>query len=329
MLNQIETLQIAQAGTIGDIVIVDRAIPASRPVSPRPVIELSLALLVGLFGGVSGAFLRRSLRHGVDDPEALSDYFSLPVHAVLLHSREEDRLSRARKAGTISGLDSLLVARGKDVTAEGLRSLRTALQLALPPGGRRVLSIGSLSPSEGKSFISSNLAYLFAQSGQRTLLVDADLRRGHIHRMLGLERGIGLSEVLRQAVTLDKAIIHTGDAALDVLPTGTLPSDAANLLMKADLDSFLEECSKRYGLVVVDLPPVLAVSDALIIGRYSTLNLLILKHREHGHKQIRFALRRFAQHGAAVSGLVINDISSAAQRYAYREYGYQYEYSYK
>lgn len=326
MLNQIETLQIAEAGTVGDVVIVDRGIRASKPVDPRPTVAIPLSLIAGLFFGVGGAFLRRSLSQGVEDPEVIDEELSLPVYAMIARSSAERRLDRRRKKGLSKGI---LAAQSDDATTEALRSLRTAIQIELAKSNARVLSVTSLSPEEGKSFTSSNLAYLFAQSGRRVLLVDGDLRRGHLHRIFGWTRDGGLSDVLRGDAVLEQTLRDTSVPNLHVLTTGTLSKDASSLLMNSEPGRIVKRCAELYDLVVLDLPPVMAVSDAYMLARYANLNLLLLKHGKHSLRQIRMALKRFDQQAIRVHGAVMNDVSTAAQRYAYREYGYQYQYSYK
>lgn len=329
LMNQMETLQIAKAGTVGDVVIVDQAVPPSFPTAPNKPLDAAIGLFLGAVLGVLAAFARRAVRQGIDDPEALDEQLGIPVLAVLAHSPKQRRLIRSRKTAPAS-LEGLLSAQSADdQTVEGLRSLRTALNLALPKSGRRILAVMSLGPGEGKSFISGNLAYLFAQNGARVLLIDADLRRGRVHGMFGWERGKGMTDVLRGELAVDAAIRKTQLETLDVITTGTLPDDPGHLLTGADIGNLLNRASSGYDLVVVDVPPVLAVGDAFVIGRHTTLNLLLLKHGLHSLRQVRLIVKRFARHDIGLAGFVLNDVSAAAQRYAFREYGYQYQYQYK
>jgi tyrosine-protein kinase Etk/Wzc len=187
----------------------------------------------------------------------------------------------------------------------------------------------SLGPSEGKSFISGNLGYLIAQGGQRVLLMDADLRRGHQHKSFGRARGKGLADILRGDIKLEQAIQTTMLDGLHFISTGVLPDDPASLLGHGNIGGVLAALGSMYDVVVVDAPPVLAVSDAFIVAKHCTLNLLIVKHGLHSVSQVRFAMRRFERQGIKLDGGVLNDISSAAQRYAYLGYGYQYQYQYK
>lgn len=330
MLNQEQQLRVAEAGTVGDIVIVDRAVTPSRPVAPKKSWDAAISLLLGLILGVLIAFARRALRHGIEDPAVLDEGLGLPVLAVLAHSPKQRRLQR-HGAVMPAGAARLLAATEKegDPTLEGLRSLRMALQLAFREPGPKVVCISSLGPNEGKSFVSANLAYLFAQSGTRTLLVDADLRRGHVHRAFGWPRGNGFVELLKGGVLHGDIVHATQLEALDVMTTGALPKDAASLLVNLDLGEHIRALAAAYDLVLMDVPPVLAVGDALAITSHATHNLLLLKHGLHSLRQVRLAMKRFERHGIEFTGCVLNDVSAGARRYAYREYGYQYQYEYK
>ncbi len=329
MLNQGQQLRVAKAGTVGDIVIVDPAVVPSVPVAPKKGLDIAISLLLGLMLGVLAAFARRALRRGIEDPEVLEERLQLPVYAVLAHSHRQRRLDRSRGLVEPGVARLLAVDEQGDQILEGLRSLRMGIQLILPKTGPRIICIASLGPSEGKTFAASNLAYLFAQGNLRVLLVDADLRRGHLHRIFGWPRGQGLSEVLEEKIPLNEAVRSTQLEKLHVITTGTLPKDAANLLINSDVGGHLRSFAEAYDLVILDVPPVLAVGDALILARHATHNLLLIKHGLHSLRQVRLAMKRFERHGIEFTGCVLNDVSAGAQRYAYREYGYQYQYKYK
>ena len=327
VLNQTQTLQVAQAGAVGDVVIVDPASLPTRPVFPNRPLIMGLSLVFGLILGVGTAIGRRVLFEGIEDPEVLDRLLDLPVNAVIPHSERQERLERNRLA-LLPGEPPLLAAQGfsDDATSESLRSLRTSLQLILPKAGANILCLTSLGPSEGKSFIASNLSYLFSQAGLRVLLVDADLRRGHLHKAFGLVREPGLAEALTGKVPVEELIHQIGDLSLSVLTTGTLPDDAANLLLASDLAPIMEKLSVLYDLVIVEVPPVLAVSDAFVLARHATLCLLVLKHGLHSERRVELAQKRLKRHNIVLAGSVLNDVSVAAQRYAYRHYGYHYHY---
>lgn len=328
MLNQVQTLQVAKAGTVGDVVVVDPAIPPFQPVSPKKSLDAALSMLLGIVLGLGAAFGRRALRQAVDDPEIIEERLSLPVHAVLMHSSAQKRIDRAG-VGNPASPALLSVQKPEDPTVEGLRSLRTSLHLLAQARNREILCVTSLSPHEGKSFVSSNLACLFAQSGLRVLLIDADLRRGHIHKLFGQTRGTGFAQLLKGESTLAQTTKSTAVEHLDLLPTGALPRDAGELLANGRVGGVLSEISQRYELVVLDAPPIMAVGDAFIIGRHCSQNLLVVKYGTHSLRQLRVGLRNFVRHNIEIRSCVLNSVDQAAQRYAYHRYGYRYSYGYK
>ncbi|MBU6443700.1 MAG: polysaccharide biosynthesis tyrosine autokinase [Alphaproteobacteria bacterium] len=329
VLNQTQTLQVAQAGAVGDVVIVDTAELPTKPVFPRRLLVMAGSLVLGLFLGLGTAVARRTLFEGVEDPEVLDRVLGLPVHAVIPHSDRQERIERGRLP-LVPDEPRLLAAQKfpDDAASEGLRSLRTSLQLTLPQGSPHILCLTSLGPGEGKSFVASNLSYLSCQGGQRVLLVDADLRRGHLHKVFGLERGPGLAEVLAGKAGVEDVIHHVGGSHLGVLTTGALPDDPAELLLACDLAPIMAKLRAAYDLVIIEVPPVLAVSDAFVLARHATLCLLLLKYGAHNERQIELTKKRFERHNITLLGSVLNDVSVAARRYAYHQYGYQYHYQY-
>lgn len=330
MLNQIQTLQIATAGSVGNVVIVDPAIVPVRAIAPKRALDALVSLVLGLLFGVGVAFARRALRRGVEDPEVLEEDLGLPVYAVLPRSRWQKQHGAREKRGALSGGNGLLAARGvADDVLEGLNSLRTGLQLAMRGLGPHMICIASLGPNEGKSFVSSNLAYLLAKSGKKVLLIDADLRRGNLNKVFGWPRGTGFAEYLDDRASSDEVIRNTVLQNLDVITTGELPKDSGALLIESDVEGKLRTLSAGYEVVIVDIPPILAVSDSLSLARLSTINILLLKHGSHSLRQVQLALSRYERHGIKFSGSILNDVSAGARRYAYRKFGYQYQYQYK
>ena len=329
VVSQILTLQIAQAGAVGDAVVVEPAHVPAQPISPNHLLDLGRALLIGILLGVGAAYGRRMLHRGIEDPDMLETRLGLPVYAVIPHSKIQERLGRAKQQP--QSTVNLLAADpdAENATLETLKSLRTAIQIAMPKEGPRIVCVSSLGPEEGKSFVSSNIGYLLSQSMGKTLLIDGDMRRGHLHKSFSLARVPGLAEVLSGSMPVDSAIRKSGVDNLDLLPTGVLPDDAAALLARARVDLVLAELSNKYDLIVIDLPPVLAVGDAFSIAKYATLHLLLIRYGLHSERQIQLVQRRFERHGIDVHGAILNNVTASAARYAYHQYGYSYNYQYK
>jgi tyrosine-protein kinase Etk/Wzc len=176
--------------------------------------------------------------------------------------------------------------------------------------------VSSPTAAAGKTFVCANLAQLLAAAGKRVLLVDADLRRGALHRHFSVDPGPGLSRVISGAATLDAAIVSTKTSGLDLLPRGDIPDSPAELLASPRLEETLAGASRRYDVVIVDTPPSLAVTDPVLVGRCASVNLFVLRAREHPVSEIAAALERFARSGVEVQGAILNDVRPADGRYA-------------
>lgn len=320
MLNKAQELRVARSGIVGNVRILDKAREPRIPAWPKPVTVLALAVILGLGGGVAAGLVRGALDEGADDPEEIETHVGIPVYVTIPHSDFEQRQPRGRGV-----LRPLAVAAPNDVAVESLRSLRTALQFALIEARNNVIGIGSPAPGAGKSFVCVNLALLLAAEDCRVLLVDADLRRGRLHRYFSAPRQPGLSELLAGTVDLDGAIRRTDSPNLHLLSTGRIPPNPSELLATQRFQHVLEDASARYAYVLVDTPPVLAVTDPTLVARCTGVNLLVLRAGEHPLREISLSVKQYTQNGFPVQGAILNDARST--RHGYGRYGRYYEYS--
>jgi tyrosine-protein kinase Etk/Wzc len=323
LLNKAQELRLVKSGTVGNVRVLDRAAVPHQPVSPNKKLAVGVATLLGLTLGVAGVFVRRSLTKGADDPEEIEHETGLPIFATVPRSPRQAELERA--AGHRPAI--LAESDAGDLAVENLRSLRTSLQFALVGASNNVVAIGGPAPGVGKSFIAVNLAYVLASTDRRVLLIDADLRRGRLHRYLDASRQPGVSDVLSGASTIEAAVRRTSQPGLDLLPTGRIPPNPSELLASERFRLLLDEVSRKYDLVIVDTPPVLAVTDASLVGRLASVNLLVLRSGEHSIREITLALTRLAQSGIEVQGAVLNDVRTSGGRFG--KYGRYQRYEYR
>jgi tyrosine-protein kinase Etk/Wzc len=324
VLNKAQELRVVKEGTIGNVRVLDAAVVPVFPVSPRKGRTLALALAAGLGLGVLAVFVRRAFAEGVEDPEALERGTGVAVNASVPHSVaqvEADRRTRRERGGT----PLLAAAEPKDLAVESLRSLRTSLQFALVESRNAVVAVGGPAPGVGKSFVTANLAHLLGEAGKRVLAVDADLRRGQLHRYFGGERGVGLSDAIA-GVALDEAIRATPSANVSVLTTGTIPPNPAELLGSERFQRLLAELTARYDVVLIDTPPVLAVTDAALVARHAGVNLLVVRAGRHPLREVVAALRALGRSGVRVQGMVMNDVKLDRGLGRRNAYHYQYKY---
>jgi tyrosine-protein kinase Etk/Wzc len=233
------------------------------------------------------------------------------------------------KQATRKGSRVALLARDEptDPAVESLRSLRTSLNFALMDEERNIVAITSPGPGSGKTFLSINLAWVLGQNEQKVLLVDADLRRGHINAYLeGRRRTPGLSEVLSGQSWLEEAIVPLAPGQVDVLPSGNFPPNPSELLMRPDFGSLLEKLRGRYDVVLIDTAPVLAATDAAVVAQHAGTVLMAVRAGQTTERETRAAIRRLAQARIKTKGLLVNDLAEQAHGYGgyYKYYHYKY-----
>ncbi|MFP5495544.1 polysaccharide biosynthesis tyrosine autokinase [Pseudomonas sp. SDT2931_S440] len=331
LLNKSQELDVMRAGTVGNVRLIDTAdVNFFKPIKPKKILIVLIATLLGGFLAVTLVLLRKALNRGLESPEAI-EQLGLPVYASIPYSTlqkvEEDKISRGRGRAD-AGSSLLAISHPTDLAVEALRSLRTSLHFAMLEAPNNRIMISGPSPEVGKTFVSVNLAAVIAQTGQRVLLIDVDMRRGYLHKVLGVPAKDGLSDILSNQCTLESAIHKTGVENLDIISRGQIPPNPSELLMHRNLTELLAQVSERYDLVILDTPPLLAVTDAAIVGRQSGTNLIVTRYGLNPAKEIEHTMRRFAQNGIVLRGAIFNGVEKkASAKYGYGNYGYyQYEY---
>lgn len=331
LLNKSQELDVMRAGTVGNVHLIDEAdVDQSKPVKPQKALIVLTMTLLGAFFAIALVLVRKALNRGLESPEAI-EQLGLPVYASIpysaLQKTEDDKLARSRASATKS-MHMLAIDHPTDLAIEALRSLRTSLHFATLEAKNNRLMISGPSPAVGKTFVSGNLAAVIAQAGRRVLLIDVDMRKGYLHKMLGTGSENGLSDVLSRQCSLDTAIHPTSVSGFDFISRGRIPPNPSELLMKANFTTFLDEVSSRYDLVILDTPPLLAVTDAAIVGRLSGTNLIVTRFGLNPAREIQLTMRRFAQNGIELKGAIFNGVEKRASAYGYGNYGY-YHYDYK
>jgi tyrosine-protein kinase Etk/Wzc len=312
VLNRSEELRIVKSGWIGNVRVLERAAVPHRPASPKRGFVLMLGALLGLVGGIAAALVRNAFDRGARNPDEIEAEAGLSVFATIPRSAAQRRLARRGKRGSLRVLSAV---EPRDAAVEDLRALRTSVQFALRQARNNVVSVSGLAPRAGKSFVSVNLAHLLAAADGRVLLVDADLRRGDLYRHFGVEARPGLADVLSGAAELEAVLRPTGAHNLDLLPAGNLPANPAELLAGDRLQHLLDELGRKYGVVIVDTPPILSVADSALVGRHAGVNLLVIRAGEHSVDEISYVVKRLARSGVAVRGAVLNDLRTSWGRY--------------
>lgn len=326
LLNSYQQLRIAKAGEIGNVRIVDTAVLPIEPIKPKKLQILILAIFLGGFLGTLLALLRNMMHSGIKDSNQIENELDLPVYATVPRSpAQESRIKLLKKKKTIP---ILAIKNGDDIAIESLRSMRTAIHFALNNAKNNIIMISGPAPEVGKSFISTNLAAILAQSNKRVLIIDADMRRGYLHKYFNHDNLPGLAEYLNTQQTLDSIIKPTEIPHLDVITRGKSPVNPSELLSSAKFAAMFEQLSPMYDHIIIDTPPVLAVTDGIIISQYAGVNLVIARYAKSQMKELELTVNRFEQVGVKVNGFILNDIQRGSGGYGYG-YGYNYAYGYK
>ncbi|CAH5621685.1 Putative tyrosine-protein kinase in cps region [Klebsiella pneumoniae] len=326
LLNRQQELSIAKSSAIGNVRIVDDSITDPKPIKPKKILICIIGFILGLFFSVALIMLRFLLRRGIESPEQLEEmginvYASIPVSEWLLKASDK----RKRKNNESDKL--LAVENPTDLAVEAIRSLRTSLHFAMLEAKNNVLMISGASPNAGKTFVSNNLAATISLANKSVLFIDADLRKGYVHKMLGNEGKSGLSDILSGQANVEETIISVPDGQFDYIGRGQVPPNPAELLMHPRFEKLLAWASAKYDLVIIDTPPILAVTDAAIIGRYAGTTLLVARFESNTVKEIEVSITRFEQSGVNVKGCILNGVvkkASSYYGYGYNYYGYNY-----
>lgn len=328
LLNDIEQMQILQAGRIANVRVLDTALLPDRPVRLwRPVLY-SVVIAFAFFAAIAAAFIRNILFCGIADSQEIEAQTSLKVFSVVPRAMPRGLSWFRRRVRGNAARDPLAFSDPDDPAIESLRSFRTALQFSLVDASSNVVMFTGPLPNVGKSFIASNVAVVLASTGKRVLLIDGDLRLSGLSRSFGHTSSVGLSDVIAGRCELDKSIVTIARSNLDFLPSGSLSANAADLLTRPIVGDLLRSLSARYDLVIVDTAPLLAVSDAAMLAPYCSGNIfLVARAAVTKPAELEECARRLRQVGVDVTGVVLNGIDRHAGRFRYGQTYGTYHYA--
>lgn len=330
LLNRQQELSIAKSSAIGNVRIIDTAITQPKPVKPNKVLIILLGVVIGLFISVGLVLARVVLRKGIESPEQLEElgisvYASVPVSEEF--AKRIERSSKLKNKNLDEASVFLAIENPADLAIESIRGLRTSLHFAMMEARNNVLMITGASPNAGKTFISSNLAEVISQTGKKVLFIDADLRKGYIHKLFNTDNNSGLSDILSGKAPIEIAVKNLPKIGFDFISRGMAPPNPAELLMHKRFGELIDWANNHYDLVIVDTPPILAVTDAAVIGNYAGTTLLVARFEQNTAKEIEVSIKRFEQSGVNIKGCILNGVVKKASNYygyGYNHYGYTY-----
>jgi capsular exopolysaccharide synthesis family protein len=289
--------------------VIDEALPGLKPIKPRKALNIALGAIAGIILGVGLAFFIEYLDTSVKTIDDVEQALGAPV------------------LGVIPQNVGILMREGPDSPhAESYRVLRTNVLFSRKEQGFRTMTVVSGGAGEGKSTTIFNLATTFAQQGSRVLLVDSDLRRPSLHKILGVANNLGLTNYLLKQNSIDEVIQTTPVASLDFLPSGKLPSSSIGILNSVQMRAFIEEAKSRYDFVFFDSPPIMGVSDASILASEVDMAILVVQYRKYPQQMTLRAKQMVEKVGGRLLGVVLNNINISQDSYYYYYSGYYYDY---
>lgn len=313
LLQRYKEVGVTGGITANNISIVDRARTPSAPSKPNMILNLAIASILGLGLGVLLAFALEALDQSLatpEDVEAKLDVAVLGAVPVLPKGQQPIEALADLRSGF----------------AEAYYSLRTALQFSTPNGAPSTLFVTSARPGEGKSTTALAIAENFARIGHRVLLIDVDLRKPSMHRLLGANNDRGMSSILSGSATLSDVVQRPEDGGLWFIPSGPLPPNPAELLSGGRVQSFLEESRRRFDIVVIDGPPTLGFADAPAMAASVSGVVFVIEANGTRRGQARGALARLRMGRARILGAVLTKFNAKASTYGGYDYAYDYAY---
>ncbi|HCV02432.1 MAG TPA: tyrosine-protein kinase [Pseudoalteromonas sp.] len=330
LLAKTQELDIVRAGTVGNVRIIDHAeVNKSKPVKPKKALIVVMATLLGGLLAVAIVLVQKAIHKGIEDPSEIES-LGLPVYASVPFSDHQDKLvsfGKLKNKKTTQANTILAVENPADLSIEALRSLRTSLHFAMMEAKNNVIAISGPSPGVGKSFISVNLATVLAQSDKKVLIIDADMRKGYLQKSFNDKWENGLSDFLSGRLELKNVIKQTKVPNLHLITRGQIPPNPSELLMHERFSKLIETIKEHYDIVIIDTPPILAVTDPAIVSAHAGSTLLVTRFGQNHIRELDLTRNRFEQNGIDVKGVVFNGVLKKASN-AYGYYGY-YNYEYK
>ncbi|MGM8886005.1 GNVR domain-containing protein [Psychrobacter sp. 1U2] len=350
ILKNYEQLKIVKAGEVSDARIIDLPINTYRTITPKKQLIMILATLSGALIGALLVFIMNLLRNVVKDPERIESKTGVPVIATIPRSAALSRLSANKKSTPrmLAHIDN------SSLSYEAIKSLRTSLILSTPTvvsgsQNAKLFLITGESPGVGKSFISANLAEVFAQLNKKVLVIDADMRMGELHTIFGLSQYDGLADYL----LLDESTAHPSDSTdtyigkevavknvsdsalenfihpsgmehIDFIPRGKHPNNPASLLISEKFKALLSVLKSQYDYIIIDSPPVLAASDAMVLAQHADQVLMVTRYDDSMERQLTYAIKQMYKSDIQVDGIILNDV----KRGLMSKYSYHYSYAY-
>ena len=320
LINRFKETSLTQDMKTGNIRVIDPAEVPKEPVKPRKRLNILLAIIVGLVTGTGLAFFFEYLDNTIKLPEDIKKYLHIPylgpVPVIAMDSGGNPHDEEMPELVTMHS--------PKSTPSEAYRGIRTGILFSSAENQPQVIIVSSAWPGEGKTITTTNLAITMAQSGSRVIILDCDMRRPKIHKIFGISREIGMSNILVGGCEVEEAIAHTQIPNLDVIPCGPIPPNPSEILGSERMADLLNKLRKNCTQILIDSPPITAVTDAVVLAKIADGLVMVISAGETPREIIQNGLRQLQSVNAHVLGAVLNGVEMGRDSIYYYQYYYYY-----
>ena len=317
LIKRFKETSLTEEMKTGNIRIIDKAEVPRLPVKPKKKRNLLLAVIVGLSLGVGLAFFLEYLDNTIKLPEEIKEHLKIPYLGPV------PAFSPDGNQSTVP-LDLVTIHSPKSTASESYRGIRTGILFSSADTTPQVIMVTSAGPQEGKTVSSANLSVTMANAESRTLLVDGDMRRPRVHKVFEMDRKIGLSSILVGTESPEDAIVASSIQGLDILPVGPIPPNPSEIIGSKKMEQFLNDLRKKYARIIIDSPPISAVTDAVALAQMVDTTLLVIRAGETPRQVIQNSLEQLYSVNANILGAILNAVSVGRDSYYYYQYYYYY-----
>ncbi|NQT70323.1 MAG: polysaccharide biosynthesis tyrosine autokinase, partial [Desulfobacteraceae bacterium] len=318
LINRFKETSLTEDMKAGNIRILDRAEVPKSPVKPRKQRNILMAVLFGLAGGLGLAFFLEYLDNTIKDPEDIKRYLNIPYLGPVPVIVPNDN------PGKDFPPEMVVLNSPKSTASEAYRGIRTNILFSSAEFEPQVIMVTSSGPQEGKTITSSNLAITMAQSGNKVVLLDCDMRRPRVNKLFGISRNRGMTNLLVEKTDLKLTVFNTSIPNLHVIPSGPIPPNPSEILGSKRMEELIEVLRKNFTRIIIDTPPITAVTDAALLGKLSDGVVLVVRANRTVRDMAKTGLEQLTAVGAKLLGVVLNGVSMGRGSYYYYQYYYYY-----
>lgn len=317
LIKRFKETSLTEEMKTGNIRVVDRAETPKSPIKPKKKRNFLLSIVVGLALGTGLAFFLEYLDNTIKLPDEIKEYLKIPYLGPVPAFASDEKND---------GVSADLIASHspKSTASESFRGIRTGILFSSADAAPQAILVSSAGPEEGKTACAANLAVTMAQAGSRVLLIDCDLRRPRLHKLFDIGRDTGISSILVGSSELNDVVVNTKIANLDIIPCGPIPPNPSEILGSKKMEHLIEALRKKYTRIVIDSPPLTAVTDSLLLSKIVDGTILVVRAGQTPRQVVQNGLSQLHTVNAHILGAVLNGVTSGKDSYYYYQYYYYY-----